>query len=347
MDRYIGIDVHQESCTVAVMGPSGRRLQHHRVETNGSTLVGFIKGVSGDKHVCFEEGTQSAWIYELLEPVCSDVTVVQMDKRKGVKSDAADAWELADLLRRGGKCRRIFKAKGQYTALRQAVATHRMAVQDMVRSKNRLKALYRSRGVRTNATIYDPEQRGSWLKKLPPAQRRGAVLQCAQLDGVTETARQAEDWLLEEARRCAAVQLVATAPGIGQIRGAQIVATVVAPHRFRTKRQLWSYCGLAVVTEVTGEWTQSNQGRWERRRQPQPRGLNRNRHPLLKEVFKGAALTVVTLMPEHPLGQKYTQALVGGMKPDLARLTLARRISAAVLAMWKSKQPYDEKRHAM
>ena len=89
MDRYIGIDVHQASCTVAVMGPTKRRLHHQRVETTGSALAAVIKGIAGSKRVCFEEGTQSAWLYELLEPLCAEVAVVQLPRRKGVKNDAA------------------------------------------------------------------------------------------------------------------------------------------------------------------------------------------------------------------------------------------------------------------
>jgi len=34
MDRYIGLDAHTSSCTVATIGQSGKRLQSHVVETN-------------------------------------------------------------------------------------------------------------------------------------------------------------------------------------------------------------------------------------------------------------------------------------------------------------------------
>jgi len=38
MDRYIGLDAHASSCTVAVVGPSGRRLHSQVVETNAGAL---------------------------------------------------------------------------------------------------------------------------------------------------------------------------------------------------------------------------------------------------------------------------------------------------------------------
>ena len=38
MDRYVGVDAHAETCTLAVMSPSGRRLSSQVLETNGEGL---------------------------------------------------------------------------------------------------------------------------------------------------------------------------------------------------------------------------------------------------------------------------------------------------------------------
>lgn len=118
------------------------------------------------------------------------------------------------------------------------------------------------------------------------------------------------------------------------------MATVISPHRFRTRRQFWKYCGFGIVTSVSDEWVRDGSG-WQRKRMPQTRGLNRNRRPMLKNVFKGAADTVVRQMPNHPLHQGYLRTIEAGTKPNLAQLTLARRIAGAVLAMWKNNERYD------
>ena len=60
MDRYIGIDVHARSCTVAVVDAAGKRIGEHLVETNGQALVECLRIIPGQRHVCIEEGTQSA-----------------------------------------------------------------------------------------------------------------------------------------------------------------------------------------------------------------------------------------------------------------------------------------------
>jgi transposase len=142
------------------------------------------------------------------------------------------------------------------------------------------------------------------------------------------------------------VKLLATAPAIGPIRAAQIVATVVTPHRFRTKRQFWAYCGLAIVTRSSADWVRDRNGRWTRAQTQRTLGLNRNRCGMLKEVFKGAAYQVATQMKTHPLHGDYQRLLERGLKPNLALVTLARRLSAAVLAMWKHEEAYEAKRHA-
>lgn len=59
MDRCIGLDAHSSSCTVAVVGPSGRRLQSQVLETNAKVLIDFLKTIPGTLHLCLEEGTHS------------------------------------------------------------------------------------------------------------------------------------------------------------------------------------------------------------------------------------------------------------------------------------------------
>ena len=132
---------------------------------------------------------------------------------------------------------------------------------------------------------------------------------------------------------------------MGPLRTAQTVAIVITPHRFRTRRQFWSYCGLAIVTRSSSDWVQDQNGKWTRAVVRQTRGLNRKRQPVLKAVFKGAATTVITQLHGHPLHMDYERMLQSGIKPNLAKLTLARRIAAIVLSMWKREEVYDPERH--
>jgi transposase len=339
--HYIGIDAHQQSCTLAFLSPTGRRTKVLVVETQSTALREALQSVKGDRYVCLEEGEYSDWLYEILEPLAKEVIVVQPAKTQGTKSDAQDAFARADELRRGDLKQPIFKNPHRYRSLREAVRCHQMAVGDLVRTKNRLRSIFRSRGIQAPAPeLYSCTQRPIWLEQLPQGVSRRAQILGDQLDRLLDSHEQAELWLLEEAGREPMVQLIATAPGIGIIRAAQIVAIVITPYRFRSSRQFWSYCGLGIVTKSSSDWVKDKKQGWIRTQLPQTRGLNRNRHPLMKNVFKGAAMTVIQQMPDNPLAQHYYRMLEQ-TKPNLARLTIARRLSATVLAMWKNKEVYD------
>jgi Transposase len=90
--KYVGIDVHKESISIAVMNAAGKLVMECVIETKGSMLLQFIDGLRGDVHVTFEEGTWAAWLYDLLKPHVSEVLVCNPRKnallKDGSKSDA-------------------------------------------------------------------------------------------------------------------------------------------------------------------------------------------------------------------------------------------------------------------
>jgi transposase len=336
------LDVHATSTTFAVLSESGKRLGTYVVETNGQALVERVKTIPGDKYVALEEGTQSAWLYEILSPHAKDVVVAAVAQSRGQKDDARDAYKLADELRTGAIKRRVFKDVGQYKTLRELSRTHAMIVRDVVRIKNRLKSLYRSRGIAVSArSVYSTTGRQEPLSQLPEAVRGAATMLYAQYDAVEPIRRQAEKALVAESHRHPISRVLETCPGLGPIRCAQIIPVVISPMRFRTRRQFWSYCGLAVVMRSSSDWVPREGGGWERAKVKQTRGLNNNHNPVLKNVFKGAATTVITELEDEPLHQHYQRLLAAGTKPSLAKLTVARKIAAIALSMWKSKEGYD------
>lgn len=110
-----------------------------------------------------------------------------------------------------------------------------------------------------------------------------------------------------------------------------------APQRRRMELLSMQLDGLTHAHQVANDWLLEE----SKKVPPQTRGLNQNRQPLLKNVFKGAAETVIHVMPKHPLSIGYQRMITAGTKPNLARLTAARRIAGAILAMWKNQEKYD------
>ncbi len=97
--------------------------------------------------------------------------------------------------------------------------------------------------------------------------------------------------LLAEGRKHLNMRLLQQTPMIGSIRAVLLLALIQTPNCFRTKRQLWAYCGLALT--------------------------------------------------DGPFQDFYQACLARGMKPHLARLTLARKIAAITLLVWKKGVRFD------
>ena len=342
MERYLGLDVHAESSTLVVLSAAGKRIGEHVLETNGHALVEAIRAIPGRKHLCFEEGTQSAWVYEILSPHVHDAVVTSVRGARGPKSDARDAGSLAEKLRTGAIERRVFKAPGAFSELRELARTHTALSRDLVRVQARLKSVYRSRGVRAvGQTVYGAKRRAQWQEQLPHSAQLRARSLYEQLDFLVELKERAEHALVREARKHPVCHQLQSVPGLGPIRVARMVPIVVTPHRFRTRAQFWSYCGLGIVQRSSADWVRTAQGQWVRAQVQRTCGLNRAHNPVLKDVFKGAATTVVTHLHSTAMYQEYSQCLEAGTRPNLAKLTLARKIASTALALWKKGETYS------
>lgn len=76
-----------------------------------------------------------------------------------------------------------------------------------------------------------------------------------------------------------------------------------------------------------------------RKRSPLTRGLNRNHNPMLKSVFKGAANAAAAT--DGPLKDFYDRCVSRGVRDEMAKLTLARKIASVVLRLWKKGEFWD------
>ena len=146
---------------------------------------------------------------------------------------------------------------------------------------------------------------------------------------------------IREARRQAAYPWLMSMPRLGPVSVAQLLAVVGTPHRFRSKRQFWTYVGLAVVTRTTAD-QEVVKGVLRRTRRPvATRGLNRNHNHLLKRVFKTAATSACQ---SGPFAVAYATRVQQGMDPALARLTIARQLAAITLSLWKRGEMFQAER---
>ncbi len=126
--------------------------------------------------------------------------------------------------------------------------------------------------------------------------------------------QQARRELLAESRKHAITAKLRQIPYLGPIRVALAVALIQTPHRFRTKRQLWAYSGLALETRTSAEY-RFVEGQVRRSKKLLCiRGLNKDHNHDLKGLFKGAA-TMASVRP-GPFQDFYQAALAKGIKAN-------------------------------
>ena len=343
---YVGMDVHRASIVIVVLNGAGKVVMQVVTETSAARVRDFLKQLRGQVYVTFEEGTQANWLHDIVRPLVTEVIVCDPRQNKllavGNKSDRIDAQKLAELLRHGS-LRAVYHGDNGVRTLKELVRNYDCLVSDMTRVMLRLKAIFRGRAIGcAGPEVYRSDRRGQWLAKLSePGARQRAGFLYEQLEALRRLRHEAQREMLKEARRQTAYSWLMSVPQLGAVSVAQLIAIVGTPHRFRSKRQFWTYVGLAVVTRTSADHELVD-GLLRRSRRPvATRGLNRNHNHLLKRVFKSAASSACY---RGPFKTAYDARVAQGMDPSLARLTIARQLSAVTLAIWKRGEQFNPER---
>ena len=346
--KFVGLDVHKETIAIVVVDEQGKTLVQSVVATEGETIRDFLKGLSGEIHLTFEVGTQSNWLYRQTKPLVEKVIVCNPRHNNllmiGNKADLIDAEKLAQLLRLGA-LHEVWQHSAEQACLKELVRTHENLISDCIKVMNRIKAVYRSQAIKcAGSSVYQVSKRDEWLAKLSePGMRLRAELFFRELDTLTELRKQARLAMLRQARKHKDFKRLCKIPGLGFVNVSRLIAQVGTPFRFQTKRQFWKYCGLAVATRSSADHLIVGGKLQKKIKQTQTRGLSRNFCHRLKNVFKMAAQKSARA---EPFQTYYEKLLDGGTRPSLAQVSLARKIAATALSVWKNRTDFDAQRLA-
>ena len=188
--KYIGMDVHKETISIAVLNSSGKWVMECVIETKASTILQFIHGLSGSLHVTLEEGTWATWLYDLLKPHVTKMVVCNPRRnallKEGSKSDRIDARKLAELLYLN-KLNPVYHGEHGVRTLQELSRSYVTISGDLARVMTRLKAVYRSWAIPcAGKQVYAPRYRAQWLGKITEAGvRRRAEFYYQQLDALS------------------------------------------------------------------------------------------------------------------------------------------------------------------
>ena len=339
---YVGMDVHLDTTAVSIRNARGAITKRVVVPTSRSALRQSLRGIRGRARIICESGPLAMWVRDTLETRLRDVVVCDRRRTRlttsGAKTDRIDADRLSDLVRRD-QVFAVHVPYGDAALLRRYAFHYARMLRERSRIIQRLRSLFFEHGIRVQTHRSTPE-RVPLTRLTAPGAKYVARAYKRQLENASTLVSEARAELLHLAAQSPAFELLQTVPYVGEVRASELLAIVGDPSRFRSLRAFWSYSGLGVVQKLSSEHKVEN---GKAVREERTRGIRlRVGQPLLKTVLRDIAL-------HASIGRGHFRAVfeahvARGKTPAVARVALARKIAAVILAVWRSGVPFSEKK---
>lgn len=327
MKYFIGLDAHSTTSTFAVVDPDGQCVLRKTVDTSEKNLFNVINQVSGERHLTFEESTISQWLFLTLKEKVDNLLVCNptyVAKKQGAKTDFRDALHLAEELRTG-HLKAVFHDESHWSQLRTSVSGYLDVVQEIVRSKNRLKSVFRAEVIKTDENnFYKNKERVKELSN--ESSRFVAENLFGQIEYLEEEKEKYLEWFKKNKMKYRPIRNLMTIPGISLIRANITTAIVCQPARFKNKHHFWGYCMLVRHIQESGGKIYGNKRIHGRRE--------------LRDVFIGAAESAIRT--ETTIRDYYDALKVKGTNHKNSKVAVARKIAALALSLLKNNDIYND-----
>lgn len=259
----VGIDYHQDSVTVAVIGKNREVVGTKRLASDVGAVYQYVNGLGAVESVAIEACTGSAVFGEDLRDLtgwkvnlCHPGYVGRM-RHNPDKSDKSDAYLLGDL-NRVGYLPQVWLAPEGIRDLRALIRYRKQVVGRCRDLKLRIRAILRQNRVRPPTSIkglWGVAGLG-WLNRLDCFSEHTQWIMKRHL---SEHAQQVEELKVTEKRMKAVakedrmVNLLLEQRGIGLVTAVALRAEIGVFSRFRTGKQLSRYCGVTPRNCSSGE----------------------------------------------------------------------------------------------
>lgn len=327
MKYYIGLDAHSTTSTFAVVDENGQCFLRETVETSEQSLGHIINRIHGERHMTFEESSISQWLYLQLKDkvdkllICNPTYVA---KKQGAKTDFRDALHLAQELRTN-HLQPVFHDTSHWMEIRTTVSGYLDIVEEIVRFKNRLKAVFRAEAIQTDENSFYKNK--AKVNSLASSSAKFVAEKLFdQIEYLESEKAKYKEVFESNRKKYRPIRNLMTIPGISIIRANIIAAIVCQPARFANKHKFWGYCMLVRHIQVSGGKIYGNKRFFGRRE--------------LRNVFIGAAENAMRVDGE--LRDRYEALRAKGVQHKDAKLNLARQIASISLCLLKNNDKYNE-----
>jgi transposase len=249
---YIGLDVHKRTISYCVKDAAGHVHQEGKIGSTRCELDAWIKTVPQPRMIAMEATIFTGWIYDHLLQHAEKIKVAHPLMLRVIaaakkKNDRIDASKIADCLR----CDFLPECHMASTAIRDRRRTLRyrsLLVRQMVQMKNRVSGLLLETGVSYNKSrlhkvgyfadlMSTNEEVNESIRPLLKISREH-IVRTQRLDYALVSSLERDPLLAERLKR------LRTVPGVGPITALTWALEIGDFTRFRSIKQVISYCGL-------------------------------------------------------------------------------------------------------
>lgn len=334
--EIIGLDLHKRESQLCRRHPSGR-IQHQRIPTSRAQFSATLGGITPAR-ILLEASTESEWVATHLEALGHTVIVADPNfapmyatRTRRIKTDRRDAQALMEACTLGAY-HAAYRLSPARQHLRTMLATRDALVHTRTRWIAFCRTRVRARGLRipSGATArFGTRVAALDLATQAPALGTELAPLLALLPGVTAELTTLEAQLTTLAAGDPVITRLATAPSVGVITAAGVVAVLDDITRFRSAHAVEAYLGL-VPREYSSAERQHRGGITKA-------GNSRARWLL---VEAGWRLLRATAPAAAPLRQ-WGVAIAARRGKRVAAVALARRLAGVLYAMWRDGTDYD------
>ena len=357
--RFVGLDVHAETITVAVAEAAGGEVRElGTIPNREESIRKLMKKLGPTKtfHCCYEAGPTGYVLYWQLAGMgvpCFVVAPTLVPVRPGdrVKTDRRDAKKLARLYR-SGELTPVWVPDQAHEALRDVVRAREAAKRDETRARHRLSKFLLRHGRRPGKKL--TAWTVKYLEWVRSVRFEHAALEATLLDYLTEVDHMAERIVRVERAIDAAIEqmpatLKAVVAGLQAMRGVKkisavsVVAELGPLSRFERPRQLMGYSGAVSRESSSGEhvWRGSitktgnahlrrivGEAAWSYQHRPCLGPALRKRQAGLSEEVKAIAWKA-----QHRLHDRYYRLVGRGKHKNKAMTAVARELLGFIWAI--------------
>jgi hypothetical protein len=333
----IPIDLHSATFTYAIYNPRKGLMKHSQLKTTEENLIEVVCSAPGPRVVVIEETTLTQWAYGVLVPYADKVVVSDPKANRSISGDI-HMDDLRSAIKLGklyldGNIKEISHSMGKMAELRAVVLHYDDLNRQIVRFKNKLKAVFRGVAVEATGKLYEPALRPEWLAKL--AGHPDAVHRARQLMKVVDVLEQHKAETHQEmVKRGKAMgslfDRLDTMPGAGPVVAAVYIGLICSADRFSKESKLWHYAGFALKRHESDGKVYENRT---------SRSGNRVLKWVVNQQFEAA---VHRARKSNRFKRLYQRLLDQGTAEADAYRTVCRSLLSTVRALWIKGEAYRD-----